>query len=120
MLRSEVTEQLEEAIGEEAMLALSRAFGGTPLYIPKTPSKDHALPLAIGWRATEALSAAFGGERIDIPAMVARTTHEQIRRRRREGMTVVELAREFGYSTRQVRRIVNASPEHHRQARRRP
>jgi hypothetical protein len=107
MTRSECIEQLEAAIGDEALLALSREYGGTPVYIPMTMPTDHSLPLVLGWRAAKALSEAFGGDRIDVPAMVTQTTHQQIRRRRREGATVVELAREFGYSTRQVRRITN-------------
>lgn len=105
--RIDIPELLESVIGHDALIALCRAYGGTPLYVPQAVPADHILPLVIGCGAARALSEVFGGDRIDVPAMVAQTTHAQIRRLRAEGVTTVELARRFGYSVRQVRRIVN-------------
>ncbi|MCR9090516.1 MAG: hypothetical protein NXI11_04060 [Proteobacteria bacterium] len=105
--RIDIPELLESVIGHDALIALCRVYGGTPLYIPQNVPADHSLPLVIGCGAAKALAEVFGGDRIDVPAMVAQTTHAQIRRLRTEGVTTVELARRFGYSVRQVRRIVN-------------
>ena len=106
-LQRDLPELLESVIGHDALLALCRFYGGTPLYVPQQVPQGHNLPLVIGCGAAKALADVFGGERIDVPAMVAHTTHAQIRRLRTEGVTTVELARRFGYSVRQVRRIVN-------------
>lgn len=105
--RCDLPELLESVIGHDALLALCRVYGGTPLYVPQQVPQGHNLPLVIGCGAAKALAEVFGGDRIDVPAMVAQTTHAQIRRLRTEGVTTVELARRFGYSVRQVRRIVN-------------
>lgn len=109
MTRSENIERLEAVIGSEARLELSRQFGGTPISVPKTMRRDHAIPLVIGWRAAQVLAEAFGGSKINVPTPFSRTAirHAEARRLRAEGMTVVKIARSLGYTTRYVRKILN-------------
>lgn len=59
-------QQIVEVIGEEAAAQLSRAFGGTELYVPRSPGASHPIAFAIGLDLARKLGAAHGGAHFDV------------------------------------------------------
>jgi DNA-binding NarL/FixJ family response regulator len=88
----------------EQLLAFIRAFGGTRLYIPKTPAAG-PLVEAVGWDGARALATWRGGEEVKVP--IAR--HWQIRVLKHEGHSYSEIARRLRISEDTVWRNLSAA-----------
>ncbi|MEP7221535.1 MAG: sigma factor-like helix-turn-helix DNA-binding protein [Novosphingobium sp.] len=99
--------QLAEAIGMEAATTLAREFGGTQLYVPKSPGEHHPIRAVLGEEATARLAAWSGGGRISIPKL-AKRRQQVLTLRRVRAWTVSEIARKVDLSERQVYRICAA------------
>lgn len=59
--------EIARAASPEAALALAEAFGGVPIYIPKSPDRNCKLIPYVGLRALEQLAGIYGGEWIIVP-----------------------------------------------------
>ncbi len=57
---------LSELIGLSKALLLVEAYGGTPLYVPKSVDARHKLALLIGQEAAQKLASAYPGAIITI------------------------------------------------------
>lgn len=80
---------LSQHLAPPALLALIEAFGGTRIYIPKSPNQASPLTQAIGRDAAAVLAAAYGGELVKVP--IAR--HWQVRCLKGRGLSVNAIAR---------------------------
>ncbi|MBD3746705.1 MAG: hypothetical protein IE932_10900 [Sphingopyxis terrae] len=106
--------EIAEVAGEEAALALAQARGGTRVYIPPVIDPDHWISKLIGHQAAlrvcDRLTAGLAGRRVDLPlgptgtnaTMRAQQAHAD--RMIIAGRSERDIARETGYTTRQVRR----------------
>lgn len=98
-----------EIIGTEDTIKLGNHRGGTRLYFPKRPRRDHWLVDVIGWKKFERLAWYFGGESIEIPKFSSyhlSILEDQIAARSAAGHTAADLARRYGYSERGIRKIL--------------
>ncbi len=104
---------LSQHLAPPALLTLIQAFGGTRLYVPKSPNQASPLVQAIGREAALALAAAHGGEELSIP--IAR--HWQIRCLKQKGMSYRQIALKLGvteitvFNHLQAARLTNAQPD---------
>lgn len=116
--------EIAEIAGEDAALAVAAARGGTQIYIPPAPDRDHWLSRLVGQQAAKAiaerLTCGVGGMRIDLPlgpkghaARVRAKVDRMIDERRSER----DIALATGYSIRGVRRrkAMKADPRDDRQ-----
>jgi len=110
---------LVKAIGLTATLKLVKAHGGgTPVYIPMTVQLDHRLLYLIGMEAFTALVAEYGGYQLEIARCekAARVLiYREIRREYAAGATQNTLALKYGYTTRNIRDILNSDEADDRQ-----
>ena len=102
---------LVKAIGLTATLKLVKAHGGgTPVYIPMTVQMDHRLLYLLGMEAFTALVSEYGGDYLEI-ARCERAlrvlTYRNIRREYAEGDSQNTLALKYGYTTRNIRDILD-------------
>jgi DNA-binding NarL/FixJ family response regulator len=79
---------LSQHLAPPALLALIEAFGGTRIYVPKSPNQASPLVQAIGREAAAVLAAAHGGDELSIP--IAR--HWQVRCLKGQGLSYREIA----------------------------
>ncbi len=103
----QIEEEILELIGKEATTALVREFGGLPLYVPKASKDEHRITALIGLRASSALCSAYGGTKIMVPLRANAVRHRRdmaLIRRRMEGASTSETAREFGVCQRSAQR----------------
>jgi hypothetical protein len=63
----EVLRPAFEVGGADAVLRLSKAFGGQRIHVPKAPSDSHPLVKAGGRAAAAAIASAYGGEQVEFP-----------------------------------------------------
>jgi len=105
-----VLERLIIAVGIDSAFLLVRKRGGERIYIPSREiSGGHWLAELLGPEAAARLVEAYGGESVDIPRLNPhdlRARDMEICRRAAGGEKARALAREYGVSTRWVRRIV--------------
>jgi len=94
-----------EIIGDGAALKMIAAFGGTTIYIPKTPRLNSRLVSAIGAASALALAARFGGEDLEIPNGAAMRS-KKLMIARMAGSNA-QIARATGTTRRYVRRVKN-------------
>jgi hypothetical protein len=102
------TAELASVIGLEATLIIVKQFGGTHLNIPKKAKPQHPLVSCIGFAAFKKLCHYYGGTplEIDLCADLIRQHKQQlIIEGINAGMTHAQLARQFGTTERQIRRI---------------
>lgn len=93
--------ELETLIGEEGIVRLAEAFGGTRLFIPATMSSAHDIAKAIGIEAATKLSKRFAPDVISVPlAREARARHY-----RAAGRSNAQIARALGISVSGVERL---------------
>jgi hypothetical protein len=63
--------EIADIAGEDAALAVAAARGGTQVYIPPSPDRDHWLSRLVGQQAARAiadrLTCGVGGMRVDLP-----------------------------------------------------
>lgn len=104
---SPIEAELEEVIGEDALLRLVEAFGGTPLYVPQQAKPDGEIVQAIGADAADALSARFAPDYIDVPLARER----RARHYRAQGRSNTEIARTLGIGLRGVERLFRRLPD---------
>jgi hypothetical protein len=107
--RSAILQELVEAIGPKPAILLCRRFGGRDMRIPLRAHDTHPIALAIGIEAARSLSEQFGAMLIQIPAettalLMARDM--ELVRRYREGASIRELGKVYGYSRPWVSKIL--------------
>lgn len=93
--------------GMDAVIALTRGFGGKNLYIPRVPEKagdHHPLVAAVGRKTAEAIMRQFGGSHCEVP------TTRGIRQRLAlallsQGTARNQVVEKTGLCHRQVRRL---------------
>lgn len=93
--------ELQELIGEDALVRLADAFAGTRLYIPHAIAADHPIAQAIGVEAAAALSRRLAPDVIRVP--LAR--EPRARHYRRTGMTNAQIATRLGITEPGVNRL---------------
>ena len=59
--------ELQELIGEEALVRLAEAFGGTRLFVPVKITARHEIAKAVGLDAAKTLSARLAPDVIRVP-----------------------------------------------------
>lgn len=59
--------ELVELIGEEAMVRLAEAFGGTRLYVPQKISARHEIARAVGLEAAQRLVERLAPDVVKVP-----------------------------------------------------
>lgn len=112
--RSDIADQLVDAIGVEATQALIKAYGGKQIVVPDGSGRAGAfsawLDATLGRRAAEALRRVFGGERFTVPRGYA----EALNARNRaivadyDGrMNMLALIQKYDLTERQLRTILN-------------
>jgi Mor family transcriptional regulator len=103
---------IEAAIGVGPTARLLSSFGGRRIYVPSAPRAGERLVGAIGMASARKLGAIFGGERIWLPKAEQNTIKStRIRRMRRRGMSVSQIARIVGCSDRHVWKVLAAARE---------
>lgn len=88
---------------------MHRRSGLVILYVPKTIRPDHHLVGILGWEAASKLVSAFGGEMLQPATCFGIRIGERnsaIHAKRRSGVSVQSIAREFHISDRQVRNVL--------------
>ena len=97
-----------EATGEDTMLRLVAACGGTRLHLGRPPRDGGRLAAAVGDEAARAIYHRFAAAsiiHIDVPVMsslLARHRVHRILALRADGATVAEVARQLGMTERGV------------------
>lgn len=107
-----VLAEIAAVAGEDAALAIAAARGGTQIYIPPTPPKDHWLSRLVGHKSALAiadrLTCGVGSMRVDLPLGpkgAAARLRAKVDRLISEGeLSERDIARATGYSIRGVRR----------------
>jgi hypothetical protein len=97
--------------GEDAALTIAAARGGTQIYMPPAPEKDHWLSCLVGHRSALAiadrLTCGVGSMRIDLPLGpkgAAAKLRAKVDRLLEEGeLSERDIARATGYTARGVR-----------------
>ena len=99
---SRLEPELQTLIGEEALIRLAEAFGGTRLYIPTKMGAKHAIARAIGLEAAQRMTARLAPDTIAVPlARDLRARHYVAQNR-----TAAEIARALGITERGVERLL--------------
>lgn len=93
--------ELEELIGEEALVRLAEAFGGTPLFIPQNMAAKHPIAEAIGLELAVRLSKRLAPDVINVP--LAR--EPRARQYRDAGQSNAQIARRLGMTVKGVERL---------------
>lgn len=114
--RSDITEQLVNAIGQRATLALAASLGGKQIKLLNGRGKPGALAAhieeIIGASGLQALVAHFGGEDFTVPkchAQVLAARNRQIVADYDSGtFTMLELIHKWKLTQRQLRTILNS------------
>lgn len=103
--------EIADIAGEDAALAVAAARGGTQIYIPPSPDRDHWLSHLVGVQAAKAiadrLTCGVGGMRVELPlgpkghaARVRAKVDRMIKDKRSER----DIALATGYTIRGVRK----------------
>jgi hypothetical protein len=102
--RPSMLEDLIDMIGEEAVVKLVTAYGGTRLYVPHDPEADDALANSIGLPAALRLAQMYGGDRMDVPNPTPRRV--RILQLRKSGLSVDAIARSLRCTRRRVFQVL--------------
>jgi len=113
-----VLADLAEIIGLGAALRLAEAYGGTEIYVPRTPGPDHPVAQVIGLEAARRLGEYLGtptsGGRIEVPkgdALSRSRRNRAIVAAVVQGASKQQVARQHGLTTRWVRRLCNGDTD---------
>lgn len=87
--------ELETLIGEEALVRLAEAFGGTRLYIPVKISAAHDIAKAVGLEAARVLSERLAPDVIRVPLAREQRARQY---RERDKLSNAQIARRLGMS----------------------
>lgn len=105
-----ILSQIADIAGEDAALAVAAARGGTQIYIPPEPGRDHWLSRLVGQQAAAAiadkLTCGVGGMRVDLPLGpkgAAARLRAKVDRMIKEGLSERAIAQATGYTMRGVR-----------------
>lgn len=112
MPKGTFTAELIALIGPEATRQMINHYGGSHLYIPKTPH-DHPIADVIGEANARLLCDQFGGLRVIVPLgqrMALDRRNKAIRRDRESGLSIPALAKRHKVSIRQLYYILNGKP----------
>lgn len=103
--------EIARVAGEEAALAIAQARGGTEIYIPPAPPKDHWLSKLVGHETAleiaDHLTCGISGMRVELPtgpAGHAAQMRAKVDAMLREGRSERDIALATGYTIRGVRR----------------
>lgn len=104
--------EIAAVAGEDAALAIAAARGGTQIYIPPAPDRDHWLSRLVGHKAALAiadrLTCGVGGMRVELPLGpkgAAARLRAKVDRMIQDGeASERDIARATGYTIRGVRR----------------
>lgn len=105
---------IAEITSLEAALAVARQFGGTEIYVPREPKPTDLLTQCVGPEDAKKIAEFYGGAHLEVPlAQSVRISerNEAIRRLAAQGKSAAELARMFGMTARNVRRIKNGTAD---------
>ncbi|WP_174279026.1 hypothetical protein [Sphingomonas bacterium] len=93
--------EIAATIGEDGLIALAAAFGGTRLYVPERISADHDIVRAIGADAAATLAARFALHTIRVP--LAR--EQRAVRLRSQGASNAQIAVKLGMTETGVNKL---------------
>jgi hypothetical protein len=103
--------EIADIAGEDAALAVAAARGGTQVYIPPEPDREHWLTRLVGQRAAQQiadrLTCGVGGMRVDLPLGPkghAARVRAKVDRMIDENRSERDIALATGYTIRGVRR----------------
>lgn len=110
-MRSRTLNEIVEACGHQAAIALTRAFGGRQLSVPNPDriNETHAIALCIGLTAARKLAKAKGGERLEIPSelnAVLELRNESVCKAFDDGASIRSIGFDQGLSRKWVRNIL--------------
>lgn len=98
---SRLEPELQSLIGEEALVRLAEAFGGTRLYVPMQMGAGHDVARAIGTEAARKLASRYAPDTIVVPlARELRARHYRAASR-----TNADIARALGITESGVGRL---------------
>jgi DNA-binding transcriptional regulator LsrR (DeoR family) len=99
--------ELTMLIGEDALVRLAEAFGGTRLYVPATMKPEHDIVRAIGPDAAQRLAARVAPDVIRVPlAKDLRARHY-----RAQGRSNAQIATALGMSETGVEKMFRRMPD---------
>gem|GEM_PF-829650 len=104
------TQELASVIGINFALILVKEFGGTHLNIPKKPKPDNKLVAYIGFDAYKKLCYYYASTQIEIDLcekLLVQKRNMEIKNAIESGMTNAQIARQFGTTERNIRRVKN-------------
>lgn len=107
---SVVLEELVAVIGWDAMLAVSRAFGGQQLDIPLKCGADHKIVKALGGEIADQLCDSYGNTSLTIPIKFRREAEIRHLRATRPDLTINQIAEKTMTHRRGVTKILAAPP----------
>lgn len=103
--------EIADIAGEDAALAVAAARGGTQVYIPPSPDRDHWLSRLVGPKAAkdiaDRLTCGVGGMRVDLPLGPkghAARARAKVDRMIDDNRSERDIALATGYTIRGVRR----------------
>lgn len=110
-MRSRTLNEIVEACGHQAAIAITRAFGGRQLSVPNPDrmTEDHPIALTIGLTAARKLAKAKGGERLEIPSeinAVLELRNEAVCKAFDDGASIRSISFDAGISRKWVRNIL--------------
>lgn len=101
---------LEAVIGDDAARRLAERFGGTRLYVPRSPGEHHPITVTIGPEAAKRLASEFGGAApIDIPMLSC--LRQRIIELDGQGMARAKIARAVGRTERRIYQVLEEARE---------
>lgn len=107
---SVVLDELVAVIGWDAMLGVSRAFGGQQLDIPLKCAPDHKIVTELGGDVAAKLCDAYGNTSLTIPIKFRREAEIRHLRANRPDLTINDIARLTMTHRRGVSKILAATP----------
>ncbi len=106
-----VLADIADIAGEDAALAVAAARGGTQIYIPPSPDRDHWLSRLVGIQAAKAiadrLTCGVGGMRVELPLGPkghAARVRAKVDRMIQDNRSERDIALATGYTIRGVRK----------------
>jgi hypothetical protein len=107
------TRRLLDLLGPDALIALSRQYGGTRCYVPQAVTPDHALAICCGLEPARRLSAEFPSETIPVPLLAGfdRALRDAAIRAAWATSSARDLARRFGVTERSIFRVLASSDD---------
>ncbi len=99
-------DNIARIVGAGATTRLISTFGGSRVYIARSPGRLDAVARVIGAEAAGLLGTIFGGERIWLPNGSGHLSRRRIAMMRRRGSSVSRIARELRLSERYVYKVL--------------